>query len=332
MPGARRGDWTSASPASQGFDGPALDAALQAGAELRALRSLLVVRNGVLVAERYQHGASAADVLPINSVTKSVSSMLVGQALQRGALPGLSAPLSRLLPEALAQVPGSAAAEVTLEQILTGRTGLAYDWIKDDAAMRSTSDPVRFALNLPLSSVKPTPWNYNDPAVGLIAPMLARAEGKDLAALAARDLFAPLGIEQFSWQRDRTGQPTAYGGLALRTRDLMKLGWAMLDGGRWQGAQVLPTAWTTDSIRPRGAAPWRFANVSDLAYGCLWFTGALHGKRVAWGLGYGGQVLMLVPESKLVIGVAAVPPRIDELAAQMTAVFDLVAKVVRSAE
>jgi CubicO group peptidase (beta-lactamase class C family) len=330
--GVRRSDWRAAPPDGQGFDVAALDAALQSAAELRALRSLLVVRNGLLVVERYQAGASAADVLPINSVTKSVSSMLVGQALQRGTLPGLSAPLSRLLPEALAQVPGSAAADVTLEQMLNGRTGLAYDWVKDDAAMRSASDPVRFALNLPPTSVKSPTWNYNDPAVGLISPLLARAEGMDLAALAARDLFAPLGIEQFSWRRDRTGQPTAYGGLALRPRDLMKLGWAMLDGGRWQGAQVLPEAWTSDSIRPRGPTSWRFANVSDVGYACLWFTGTLHGKRVAWGLGYGGQVLMLVPESTLVVGVAAVPPRIDDLAEQTTAIFDLVAKVVRSAE
>ena len=67
----------------------------------------------------------------------------------------------------------------------------------------------------------------------------------DLAALAARDLFAPVGIERFSWRRDRLGQPTAYGGLALSTRDLMKLAWTMLDGGRWQGLQALRTAWAT---------------------------------------------------------------------------------------
>ncbi len=329
--GARRSDWDTASPASQGLDAAALAAVLQAGAELRALRSLLVVRHGVLVAERYYASASAADVLPVNSIAKSVGSILVGQALQRGSLPGLSAPMSRLLPETLAQVPGSAAADITLEQILTGRTGLVYNWIVDDLSIRSAPDPARFALSLPLDPAKPPAWNYNDAAVGLIGAVLARAEGLDVGALAARDLFAPLGIRQFSWRRDRSGQPTAYGGLALRTRDLMKLGWTMLDGGRWQGAQVLPTAWATDSIRSRGPAGWRFANVSDVGYGFLWFTGSLHGKAVAWGMGYGGQVILLVPELRLAVGTAAMPPPIEELASQTTAIFDLVARVVRSA-
>lgn len=330
--GARRADWDTAPPASQGLDATALAAVLEAGAELRALRSLLVVRHGVLVAERYYAGASAADVLRVNSIAKSVCSMLVGQALQRGTLPGLSAPLSRLLPEALAQVPGSAAADITLEQILTGRSGLAFDWSKDDQqAFHSASDPVRFALSLPMSPTKPPAWSYNDAAVGLIGPVLARAEGMDLAALAARDLFAPLGIRQFSWRRDRSGQPTAFGGLALRTRDLMKLGWTMLDGGRWQAVQVLPTAWATDSLRSRGPVSWRFANISDGGYGLLWFTGSLHGKAVAWGLGYGGQVILLVPELRIVVGTAAMSLPVEELENQNTAIFNLVARVVRLA-
>jgi len=329
--GARRADWEPGTPAAQGFDAAALDAALQAGTDLSPLRSLLVVRRGLLVAERYYAGASAAELQPVNSIAKSVSSMLVGQALQRGTLPGLSAPLRQLLPESISQVPASAAAEVTLEQVLTGRTGLVYDWVTGDPALRNAPDPVRFALSLPMATASPKAWNYNDAAVGLIGPVLARAEGLDLAALASRDLFAPLGIERFSWRRDRQDHPTAYGGLALRARDLMKLAWTMLDGGRWQGLQVLPVAWATDSIRSRGAASWRFANISNVGYGCLWFTGVLHGKAVAWGLGYGGQVLMLVPELRLAVGVTAASPRIDALASQTTAVFDLLARVLRSA-
>jgi CubicO group peptidase (beta-lactamase class C family) len=328
--GARRSDWETASPTAHGMDSAALAATLRAGSEVSALRSLLVVRNGTLVGEAYYAGASVSDVLRVNSIAKSVCSMLVGQALQRGTLPGLSAPLSGLLPEAFAQVPGSAAADVTLEQILSGRTGLVYDWIKEDLALSSADDPVRYALSLPMDARKPPSWNYNNAAVGLIGSMLARAEGLDVAALAARDLFAPLGIEQFAWRRDRSGQPTAFGGLALRTRDLMKLAWTMLDGGRWQGAQVLPAAWATDSIRSRGPAGWGFASISNAGYGFLWFTGTLHGRGVAWGLGYGGQVMMLVPELKLAVGVAATSPPVDELAGQNRAIFDLVAKVVRS--
>jgi CubicO group peptidase (beta-lactamase class C family) len=304
VPGARPSDWETAAPDSQGITAAAMSDVLEAGAQVRGLRSLLVVRNGVLIGERYYAGASASDVLAINSVTKSVCSMLVGQALQRRALPGLGAPVRSLIPEALAQVPGSAAADVMLEQILTGRSGVAFDWQTHTGALMSAPDPVRFVLGLPADPATPPGWTYNDAAVCLVAPILAHAQGMDLASLAARDLFAPLGIQRFWWLRDRMGNAFSFGGLGLRTRDLMKLAWVMLDGGKWQGASVLPPVWISESTRPRGPASWKVAPVSNIGYGYLWFTGTLHGKQIALGWRYGGQFALLVPELKLAVATA----------------------------
>ena len=331
VPGVVPSDWQTATPESQGIDPAALADVLRDGAQLPPLRSLLVVRNGVLVGERYYGGASAADLLAINSVTKSVSSMLVGQALQKGRLPGLSATVGQLLPEAAAQVPGSAVAGITLEKILLGRTGLAFDWTTQTPAFAAAPDPVRFALDLPANpAARPDAWSYNDAAVGLLSPILRRAHGLDLADVAARDLFAPLGIERFAWRRDRAGNPTTYGGLALRTRDLLKLAWTMVDGGRWRGTQVVPAAWVADSTRPHGPASWRVAPVTDVGYGYLWFTGLLHGRRVAWGWGYGAQFALLVPELRLAVATAANAPQINALAGQNDSVMALVARIVRA--
>lgn len=81
---------------------------------------------------------------------------------------------------------------------------------------------------------------------------------------------------------------------------------------------------------PAGPAGWRVAPVSDVGYGYLWFTGQLHGRRVAWGWGYGAQYALVVPELRLVVTTAATSPRIEDLQAQNNAVMALVARVVNA--
>ena len=322
------GDWTVAPPDTQGLSSTALNAVLDDGSRLEALRSVVVVRAGMLVAERYYAGASAADLLPINSVTKSVASMLVGQALDQGRIQSLAEPVRRLLPDAVQHVPDSAAAELTLAQILTARSGVVYDYRTEVSALASAADPVAYALSRPADPQTPVPWSYNDAAVSLIAPILERAQQLRLEQVAERDLFSALGIERYAWQRDRLDMAQSWSGLRLRPRDLAKLAWLMTDNGRWQGRQVVPAEWVAQSTRPHGEAGWRVAPIAEPGYGYLWFTGRLHGQAVAWGWGYGAQFALLVPELQLAVCTAATAPRPQALAAQNQAVMALVARVV----
>jgi CubicO group peptidase (beta-lactamase class C family) len=303
---------------------------LKAGESVPGLRALLVAHRGRLVAERFYAGARAEDLQPINSATKSVCSMLVGLALRDGRLQSLDDTVASLLPEAVAEVPDSPAAPVTLRQILAGRSGLAFDPMRF-SQLAAAKPLVRYALSRPAAAVAPPGWSYNDAMVSLIAPILARAQGADLSALAARQLFGPLGIEHFEWRRDRDGHPFAPAGLALRTRDLLKLAMLMVEGGRWQGAQVLPEAWVGDSLAPQGPATWRAGPVADVGYGLLWFTGRLQGQRVAWAWGYGGQFSLLAPDIQLAVATAATSPPPYALKEQTDAVMTLVGQMVQAA-
>lgn len=325
-------DWLSDKPEKHGLDARILADVLEEGAQEPGLRSLLVVRNGLLVGERYYGGASAADLQPLNSITKSVTSVLVGQALQRGAIRGeLSATVRELLPEAVAMAPDSPAANVTVAQILSGRAGLSYDWQVQYDELISAPDLVSMALALPADPITPRAWTYNDPLIGLISPILLRVEGADLADIAARDLFTPLGIERYEWTRDNADRSLSYAGLALRPRDLMKVIWTMAEKGKWRGRGVIPEEWVGDSTRSRGAASWRVKPVTDIGYGYLWFTGFLHGHAVVWGWGYGGQFALWVPILRLAVASAAVSPPAEQLAAQTDAIMALIARLVQAA-
>lgn len=328
--GAPAADWDSAAPESQGLQAGAVAGVLMAGEAVPGLRALLAARHGVMVAERYYAGASAQSLLPINSATKSVCSMLVGLALRDGRPKSLDDTVAQLIPDAVAEARDSPAAAVTLRQILTGRTGLAFDPMRF-AQLASAKPLERFVLGLPAEAVPPPGWSYNDAMVALITPILQRAQGAELAALAARQLFAPLGIDRFEWRRDREARALASAGLALRTRDLLKLAALMADGGRWRGTQVLPEDWVSQSVLSAGPATWRVEPVADIGYGLLWFTGRLHGQRVAWAWGYGGQFALLAPELGLVVATAATSPPPAELRAQTDAVMALVGRLVQAA-
>lgn len=323
-------DWPTAAPESQGLRASAVADTLQAGAALPGLRALLVARRGVLVAERYYAGTTVDALQAINSATKSVCSMLVGLALRDGRLKSLDDTIAQLIPDAVAEVPDSPAAPVTLRQILAGRTGLAFDPMLF-GQLTGARPLVRYALSRPAVPVPAPGWSYNDAMVSLVAPVLDRAQGADLALLAARQLFDPLGIERFEWRRDRDGNPLAAGGLALRPRDLLKLAAVMADGGRWRGTQVLPEAWVSESLRAQGPATWRAGPVDDTGYGLLWFTGRLHGHRVAWAWGYGGQFALLAPDLKLLVATAATSPPPALLREQTDAVMTLVGRFVLAA-
>jgi CubicO group peptidase (beta-lactamase class C family) len=112
-------------------------------------------------------------------------------------------------------------------------------------------------------------------------------------------------------------------------------GWSlaalMIDGGRWRGATVLPEAWVAQSLTPNGPSTWRPAPVEDVGYGLLWFTGRLHGRRVAWAWGYGGQFALLAPELKLAVATAATSPPPPAMRVQTDAVMALVGRMVLAA-
>ncbi len=328
--GATGTDWDTAAAENQGMRAGGVADTLQAGEAVSGLRALLVSRRGVLVAERYYGGANADSLQAINSATKSVCSMLVGLALRDGRLKSLDATVAQLIPDAVAEVPDSPAASVTLLQILAGRSGLAFDPMLF-GQLAAAKPLVRFALSRPAEKVPPPGWSYNDAIVSLIAPILQRAQGADVSVLAARQLFDPMGIERFQWRRDREGNPLAPGGLALRTRDLLKLAAVMAEGGRWRGTQVLPEDWVTASLTPLGPATWRAGPVADVGYGLLWFTGHLHGQRIAWAWGYGGQFALLVPELRLAVATAATSPSPSALREQTDAVMTLVGRMVEAA-
>lgn len=231
------------------------------GADLRGITSVLVARHGKIVSERYYHGTHADDRLPVFSVTKSVTSALVGLAIADGYLSGVDERLPWRR-------------QVTVGQLLSMTAGFA------PSVNFQRTDAVTLA-DRPLIN-RPGTFAYDSGSMDLLADLLARATGMSAADYARRRLFGPMGITGLSWPGSRGAA-----GLILRPRDLLAFGQLYLDGGVWHGKRIVPMRWIRLSTRVHARNTPRLG----YGYGYGWWIRP-HSFEAH---GYLGQVLAVYP-------------------------------------
>lgn len=267
------------------------------------LRSVLVMRDGAIVAERYYNGETADKLQDIRSAGKSITALLVGAAVDRGKL-SIQDRIDRLWPAAK----GTALAGVTFDQVLTMRSGLAaFD--EDPASpgnedkMDEAADPVAFALATPAETTPGTRYRYNSLTSYIAGITVEKATGMDLEDFARVALFAPLGIQRWQWLRDAAHHPKGQGNLFLRTRDLASIGQMVLDKGMYNGRRVISASWLEAALAPRV----RINDVDPYAdhYGYFWYQKTHRiGDRdivVHFASGNGGNKIYVIPALNSVV-------------------------------
>jgi len=288
--------WRTASPEEQGMDAAKLAQMLEAVKEQRIpLHSLLIIRNGYIVSETYFEPYQPETLHDMWSVTKSVIATLIGIAQRDGDIPGQNALIAELLPESAgAKARGGTKAAITLEHLLTMTSGLG--WVENDATfgrLYRSRDWVGFMLDLPMARKPGTAFSYCSGCSHLLSAIVAERTGENPQALAERELFAPLGIHDFSWEADPTGLPIGGWGLRLTPRDMAKLGYLYLNQGNWDGRQILPAAWVTDATTTHTPTD------GELGYGYQWWTYPRWGAYAA--LGRDGQTIWVAPDDNLIV-------------------------------
>jgi CubicO group peptidase (beta-lactamase class C family) len=124
---------------------------------------------------------------------------------------------------------------------------------------------------------------------------LTRAAKQTAKAFLIENLFTPLAITDFEWEKDPAGYHRGSGGLVMRVRDLAKIGQLYLQKGRWKGSQIVSEAWVEGSVAQQ-------VRVNEsVSYGYLWRSRQVGSIRHYYGMGYGGQYLLVVPSLKLVV-------------------------------
>jgi CubicO group peptidase (beta-lactamase class C family) len=282
------------------MDGNLLSQAEADASAIPRLRSLLVARHGKLVLEDYFGGSSPETLFDVRSVTKSVVSALVGQALADGRLPSIDTTLGGYLSPPYHLSPGAQA--ITVRDLLTMTSG--FEWNEETGndynVWIEAPDHIQFLLDRPQTE-PPGPFTYNSAAVHLLGVVLQLASRQPLPSLADERLFRPAGITLAQWEALEHGTFNGGSGLELRAQDLLRLGQLMLQEGRSGSEQVVPADWVTQMTQPR--FPWRDNDGAQesVTYGFLWWVADPPTTASYFAWGYGGQFVYVVPSLDLVI-------------------------------
>jgi CubicO group peptidase (beta-lactamase class C family) len=290
--------WRESAPSGQGLDPRHLQGleGYIAG-NLPLTSSLLVVRHGYIVYERYFQGGRDTP-RALWSVTKSVLSTLIGIALQRGFIRSIDQPMLDFFPEFAGKPLDPQAGKITLRHLLTmsdGISGESLDFLLTEGK-----------LSVPLQHEPGKAFYYNSMSPQVLSIILTRTTGLKARDFAMRRLFWPLGILEVRWF-EQNGFSLGAFGLELSTRDLAKLGLLFLDDGRWAGRRIVPPEWIAEATRPQIRVP-RTAKFAALTgpyftdqYGFYWWLRPRQGGSAYMAQGFGGQFLYIVPELDLVI-------------------------------
>lgn len=249
-----------------------------------SLRSCLVSRRGRLIFEHYREPDMAQTPAKINSCTKSVLSMLLCIAIDRGLLPApAGTPVALFFPQ-LTRDADTRKREMTLLHLLTMTSGIRWQefgGLNSFPRMTRTPDWVGHVLAQPLSEAPGHKMTYNSGVSQLLSAILSRAAGMTVAAFAERALFGPLGIDDFAWEIDPQGIHTGGFGLRLRPSDMLKLGQLQLQCGSWEGHRLYSAELADAAVQPVAQASPPY----DGAYAWHWWCGTytpgdVHDKQI----------------------------------------------------
>jgi CubicO group peptidase (beta-lactamase class C family) len=194
-----------------------------------------------------------SDLHTLQSVTKGVTSIVIGIAIQRGELPDPGVAVLDYFEDYEIKHLDERKQRMTLEDVLTMRAGLEWDeWTypvddpRNSVTQLETSDDwIQFVLDLPMAHEPGEVFVYNSGTSQFLSVIVKEATGLHIDVYAEEHLFKPLGIRDHYWKRTPKGWPDTEGGLYLRAEDLAKIGYLVLHEGVWEGQQIVPqNGWT----------------------------------------------------------------------------------------
>lgn len=308
MPG---NDWEVSTPEAEGLDPDLLAEFYYEAAGLDTIYSLLVLKNGRLVAEEYFNEGSIDQQNNLQSVTKSYFSALVGIALDQGCLSSLDQKMIEFFPEYANQITDPRKNQITIRHLLQMRSGYPLEESHSDLSDRffgGEGNWLPLIVDFPLTSVPGTEFQYSNFSSYLLGAIVSRACETDLREFAEQNLFRPTDTELGEMWQDDFG--FYYINLHATARDQARFGQLFLDNGAYNGKQILPVDYVHDSIQSYSKDPPAAINRGNhkrTGYGYQWWTVRAGDQEYVSAQGHGGQIIALLDEYDMVIVLTADP-------------------------
>lgn len=292
-------EWRYAAPEEMGFDGSGLQSMLEdveSRPSMIQVDSVLVVKDGYIVLEKYYNGYNETAPHIIYSCTKSVVSTIFGIAHEKGAIPGLDTKLLDIFPEYSPVNMDEWKEVITLQDLLMMSAGFdardswLYEWEKLNDLHEAT-DAVEYALDLPMDFEPGSRFEYTNAVSHLLSCIITEKTGVSAREYGEEYLFDPLGINIHRWDEDNQGRNWGYNRIYITPKEMAKIGYLFLHEGEWDGEQIISSDWVEEATKHRIDA-----NILE-GYGYQWWVG--DGFYAA--TGYMGQFIFVYPEHDLVV-------------------------------
>jgi CubicO group peptidase (beta-lactamase class C family) len=294
--------------------------------EIKNIHSILLVKNGKLILEEYFYGIDRDTKHIMYSASKSITSILVGIAMDQKMIPNVDQKAYAFLPEYKGTKWVDQKYDITLKQVLTMSAGIDWeDWKyphhdgrNSTGAMLRSGDWIKFVLDRDMIERPGDRFNYSDGLTMLLGVIIKNSTGLYADEFAVKHLFSPLGISDYRWEKSPGGSVITAWGLSLKPRDMAKIGYLFLKNGRWNGKQIVSQKWVNESTK---------AHMTDVelgsGYGYQWWCGKTNiinqVIKVYYAAGMGGQYIFVCPPLNLVTVVtsSAIDDPLDELRPQI---------------
>jgi CubicO group peptidase (beta-lactamase class C family) len=291
-------EWDVVEAAEVGLSADQLEIAHQTMlASYTDVTGVIVARGGAIGFERYygsEYGQN--DPVDIRSITKSVTGTLIGMAIDDGVL-ALDSTLGELIPDLIPDNADPLTPGITVENLLTMTSGLAWDIGSDYQRLIAAEDWVEYTLSQPVAYQPGTFYAYNSGGSHLLSVIIEAVIGMDTIRYADKRLFDPIGINRPRWERSPQGDVIGGFGLSVTPRELARFGLLSLRNGQWGDRQIVSEGWFPVATTYQAAGD----ATGYAAYGYQWWViddGAYHAY---FGLGYGSNYLYIVPALDLVV-------------------------------
>ena len=289
--------WRTSTPEAQGMRSDVLaDMFADLTYSDHSIDSVTIIRNGYIVLDAYFFPFRKDTKHIIHSCTKSITSTLVGIAIDKGYIQNVQQPLMAFFPDiSLADTTGGKD-RITLENVLTMATGqdcrdsYRHRWQGLKQMMRS-DNWAQYMLDLPMADPPGTRFVYCNGATYLLSAIVQKATGMRTLAFARQNLFAPIGITDVRWETDPQGIDVGFGRMWLKPHDMAKLGWLFLNRGQWDGKTIISADWVTAATRGH------IETKSSDQYGYQWWVNK-EGSFAA--MGHRGQRIFVFPKHDIV--------------------------------
>jgi CubicO group peptidase (beta-lactamase class C family) len=307
-------DWEVSTPGEQGLD-PMLVAELYfTAAKLETLYGLLVVKNGMLIAEGYFNDGALDQSTGLASATKSYISALVGIALDQGYLTSVDQTMVEFFPEFTDQISDPRKEQITIRQLLQMRSG--YPWEERESPYMemifATDNFLPYIVEFPLTTNPGTEFGYSNLASHLLGVVVTRASGVDLKSFGQAELFSRIDAQVGDWWQDASGYHWGAGLMSSTARDAAKLGLLYLNDGLYEGTQVVSATWVKESLQRyseginfTGWIPGMSSKLgryfSDIGYGYQWWSARVGDHHFNYAAGHGGNLIVLLEDLDMIV-------------------------------